>query len=103
MNRPVISITTDFGTGDYDAGVLTGVIRSIAPHANIAVLTHDVTPFNVLEGAVILGRCTPYFPDGSIHMAVVDPGVGTRTPRAGCTNRQTVLCRTRQRPVHIDG
>jgi S-adenosyl-L-methionine hydrolase (adenosine-forming) len=78
MTRPVISITTDFGTGDYDAGVLTGVIYSIAPQANISVLTHEVTPYNVLEGAVILSRCTPFFPDGSIHMAVVDPGVGTQ-------------------------
>jgi S-adenosyl-L-methionine hydrolase (adenosine-forming) len=77
MNRPVISITTDFGSSDYDAGVLPGVIWAIAPQANIAVLTHDVTPFNVLEGAVILSRCTPFFPGGSIHMAVVDPGVGT--------------------------
>lgn len=78
MNRPVISLTTDFGNGDYDAGVLTGVIWSIAPLANIAVLSHDVTPFNILEGAVILSRCAPYFPDGAIHMAVVDPGVGTQ-------------------------
>lgn len=77
MNKPVISLTTDFGTADYDAGVLTGVIWSIAPQANIAVLTHDVTPFNILEGAVILSRCTPFFPEGSIHVAVVDPGVGT--------------------------
>jgi S-adenosylmethionine hydrolase len=77
MTRPVISITTDFGTGDYDAGVLSGVILSIAPEARISVLTHDVTPFNILEGAVILSRCTSYFPENSIHVAVVDPGVGT--------------------------
>lgn len=78
MNRPVISITTDFGTTDYDSGVLTGVIWSIAPMANIAVLTHDITPYNVLEGAVILSRCAPYFPDGTVHLMVVDPGVGTQ-------------------------
>jgi S-adenosylmethionine hydrolase len=78
MTRPVISITTDFGTADYDAGVLTGVILSIAPEARISVLTHDVTPFNILEGAVILSRCTPYFPENSVHVAVVDPGVGTK-------------------------
>lgn len=78
MNRPVISITTDFGTTDYDSGVLTGVILSIAPTANIAVLTHDIMPFNVLEGAVILSRCAPFFPDGAIHLMVVDPGVGTK-------------------------
>lgn len=77
MIKPVISITTDFGQSDYDAGVLSGVIWSIAPMANISVLTHDVTPFNVLEGAMILSRCVPFFPVGAIHMAVVDPGVGT--------------------------
>ncbi len=77
MNRPVISLTTDFGTRDYDAGVLNGVILSIAPEARISVLTHDITPFNILEGAVILSRCTPFFSENSIHVAVVDPGVGT--------------------------
>jgi S-adenosylmethionine hydrolase len=74
---PVISITTDFGNGDYDTGVLSGVILSIAPDAKIAELTHEITPFNILEGAVVLGRCAPYFPEGSIHICVVDPGVGT--------------------------
>ncbi len=77
MTRPVISVTTDFGTTDYDAGVLTGVIHSIAPQVNIAVLSHDITPFNILEGAVILSRCAPFFPDGTVHLMVVDPGVGT--------------------------
>jgi S-adenosylmethionine hydrolase len=78
LTRPIISITTDFGTSDYDSGVLTGVIWSIAPQVRIAELTHEITPYNILEGAVILGRCTPYFPEGSIHIAVVDPGVGTQ-------------------------
>jgi S-adenosylmethionine hydrolase len=85
MIQPVISITTDFGGSDYDAGVLAGVIWSISPQARIAVLTHDVTPFNVLEGAVILSRCVPYFPEGTVHLAVVDPGVGT--PRRGLAAR----------------
>jgi len=92
MTRPVISITTDFGTGDYDAGVLTGVILSIAPEARISILTHDVTPFNILEGAVILSRCTPYFPENSVHVAVVDPGVGTqRRGLAARLGRQTFV------------
>ncbi len=77
MSGAVVSLTTDFGLSDFDAGVLSGVILSIAPEARIAELTHQITPFNILEGAVILGRCTPFFPDGSIHVAVVDPGVGT--------------------------
>jgi S-adenosylmethionine hydrolase len=78
VSSPVISLTTDFGLSDFDAGVLSGVIWSIAPQAKIAELTHAITPFNILEGAVVLGRCTPFFPDGSIHVAVVDPGVGTQ-------------------------
>lgn len=77
MSAAVVSLTTDFGLSDFDAGVLGGVILSIAPQARIAELTHQITPFNILEGAVILGRCAPYFPDGTIHVAVVDPGVGT--------------------------
>lgn len=77
MSGVVVSLTTDFGLSDFDAGVLSGVILSIAPRARIAELTHQITPFNILEGAVILGRCAPFFPEGSIHVAVVDPGVGT--------------------------
>lgn len=73
----VISLTTDFGIGDHEAGVLKGVIWEICPDAKIADLSHDVTRHNVLEGALLLGRSTPYFPEGSIHVAVVDPGVGT--------------------------
>jgi S-adenosyl-L-methionine hydrolase (adenosine-forming) len=78
LTATVISLTTDFGLSDFDAGVLSGVILSIAPDTKIAELTHQITPFNILEGAVVLGRCTPFFPDGSIHVAVVDPGVGTQ-------------------------
>ncbi|MHC1782688.1 MAG: S-adenosyl-l-methionine hydroxide adenosyltransferase family protein [Anaerolineaceae bacterium] len=78
MSHLVITLTTDFGLSDFDAGVLSGVIWSIAPQAKITELTHAITPFNVLEGAVVLGRCTPFFPAGSIHVAVVDPGVGTK-------------------------
>lgn len=75
--RAFITLTTDFGTGDDEAGVLKGVIWSIAPHAHIADLTHAVTPQNIMEGALVLGRNAHYFPAGTVHVAVVDPGVGT--------------------------
>jgi len=73
----IITLTTDFGTGDHEAGVLKGVIWRIAPHVQIADLSHDITPHNILQAALLLWRATPYFPVGTIHMAVIDPGVGT--------------------------
>jgi S-adenosyl-L-methionine hydrolase (adenosine-forming) len=73
----VITLTTDFGTGDHEAGVLKGVIWKIAPAVQIADLSHDITPHNILEAALLLWRASPYFPDGTIHVVVVDPGVGT--------------------------
>ena len=75
--RPIITLTTDFGRGDYDTGVLSGVIWSIAPRARVVDLSHEIARHNVLEAALMLERCTPYFPPGTIHVAVVDPGVGT--------------------------
>jgi S-adenosylmethionine hydrolase len=73
----VITLTTDFGSGDYEAGVLKGVIWKIAPTVNIADLSHEINPHDILEAALLLWRATPYFPDGTIHVAVIDPGVGT--------------------------
>ena len=72
-----ISILTDFGLRDGNVGVMKGVIWNIAPDAQIADLSHTVEPQNILMGALILGRSCPYFPVGSVHVAVVDPGVGT--------------------------
>ncbi len=78
MPPRVISITTDFGRGDFGVSEMVGVMYSIAgDHIRIAELTIEVPPHNILDGAVILARHTPYFPPGSIHIAVVDPGVGT--------------------------
>jgi S-adenosylmethionine hydrolase len=77
MMMSVITLTTDFGSGDHEAGVLRGVIWSIAPEAKIADLTHEITPQDVLEAALLLWRVARYFPDGTIHVVVVDPGVGT--------------------------
>lgn len=85
----VITLMTDFGIRDGNVGVMKGVIWSIAPEAQIADLSHLVGPQNVREAALILGRSAPYFPDGSIHIVVVDPGVGTaRRPIAARVGTQ---------------
>lgn len=72
-----VTLLTDFGLRDGYAAVMKGVIWSIAPDAQVADITHNVSPQNVMEGALTLARCLPYFPAGTVHVAVVDPGVGT--------------------------
>jgi len=80
---PTLTLTTDFGLKDGFVGTLKGVIWSICPAAQIADISHAIAPQNVLEGAFALGRAYPFFPPGSVHLAVVDPGVGThRRPLA---------------------
>lgn len=74
----IISITTDFGTKDGFVGVMKGVILGIAPDAKIVDISHEIGAQNVREAAVVLARQVFYFPEGSIHIVVVDPGVGTQ-------------------------
>jgi S-adenosylmethionine hydrolase len=79
-----ISLMTDFGIRDGNVGVMKGVIWGIAPETKIADLSHLVAPQNIRQAALILARTAPYFPEGSVHVVVVDPGVGTqRRPIAG--------------------
>ena len=89
---PVISITTDFGQKDGFVGTMKGVIWRICPQAQIADITQDVPPQDILNGAIALWRAAPFFPPGSIHLAVVDPGVGTqRRPMAAQIGEQYVV------------
>jgi Uncharacterized conserved protein len=74
---PIITLLTDFGTKDSFIGVMKGVIWSIAPEVQIADLTHEISAQSVLEGALVLAQSVDYFPAGTVHVAVVDPGVGT--------------------------
>ena len=74
---PPIVLTTDFGLSDAFVGVMKGVILNINPHATIIDLTHDIGPQDLRQGAFVLGVNHTYFPLGSIHVSVVDPGVGT--------------------------
>jgi hypothetical protein len=78
---PVISLLTDFGTADYFVGAVKGAILSVNSQAVIADITHEVAPQDVSAGAFILLAAYQTFPAGTIHVAIVDPGVGsTRRP-----------------------
>lgn len=77
MSNRLITLTTDFGTSDYFAGAMKGVIAGIAPSARVVDITHEITPYSILEGAFVVAQAAPYFPKGTIHVAVVDPGVGS--------------------------
>jgi S-adenosylmethionine hydrolase len=74
---PIITLTTDFGLHDPFVGIMKGVILSICPSARLVDLTHDVEPQNILGGSLALEAGWPYFPEGTVHLAVVDPGVGS--------------------------
>lgn len=77
IEMAIITLITDFGLADGYPGIMKGVIYSISPSARIADITHLISPQNIREGAVALFRSYRYFPPGSIHVAVIDPGVGT--------------------------
>jgi S-adenosylmethionine hydrolase len=89
---PVITLTTDFGTRDGYVGTMKGVIHALLPDAKIVDISHDVEPQSIHEGAFILYRAYRYFPASTIHLAVVDPGVGTnRRPIALVTRHGTFV------------
>jgi len=77
LANPIITLTTDYGTNDHLVGVLKGVILRINPEVTIVDITHSVTPFDLLDGALAIASAYPYFPPRTIHVVVVDPGVGT--------------------------
>ena len=71
-------MTTDFGLKDPYVAEIKATILRISPGATIVDVTHDIAQFNILMGAYTLSAAAPHFPEGTIHVAVVDPGVGTR-------------------------
>ena len=77
MGRPVITLLTDFGQRDPYVASMKGVILSICPEARIIDISHEVPKFDVRAGALVLAQATPWFPPGTVHVGVVDPGVGT--------------------------
>jgi S-adenosylmethionine hydrolase len=90
--RPIITLTTDFGWQDPYVGIMKGVILSIAPEATIVDLTHDIYAHDILQAALVLKSSYKYFPEGSIHVVVVDPGVGgARRPLLATTDRHSFV------------
>ena len=83
---PILTLTTDFGTSDTYVGIMKGVILSINPKAHIVDLTHAVPPQDIYEAAFSIYSAYRYFPKGTIHIIVVDPGVGS--------DRRAIVCQT---------
>jgi S-adenosylmethionine hydrolase len=76
----IITLTTDFGPGSAYVAAMKGVILSINPAATLVDITHAIGAQDVRRAALVLEDTTPWFPEGTIHVAVVDPGVGTERP-----------------------
>ena len=74
---PVVTLTTDFGLTDHYAGVLKGVILGICPAARIVDITHECDAYDISGAAFTIAQAYPYFPPGTAHVVVVDPGVGS--------------------------
>jgi S-adenosyl-L-methionine hydrolase (adenosine-forming) len=77
MPKPILTLTTDFGLADHYVGVMKGVILGICPEARIADISHEAAPFDITEGAYLIAQAWQYFPKKTVHVVVVDPGVGT--------------------------
>jgi S-adenosylmethionine hydrolase len=86
--RPTIVFMTDFGTANDAVAICKAVMLGIAPDARIMDITHQVTPFQIDEGARFLEAVSPYYPAGTVFVAVVDPGVGT--------SRKAVIVKSRK-------
>lgn len=88
MPPPIITLTTDFGLNDHLVGTMKGVILRIQPEARIVDICHQVMAFDVLDGALVIGNAYRYFPARTVHVIVVDPGVGSE--------RRPILASTEQ-------
>jgi S-adenosyl-L-methionine hydrolase (adenosine-forming) len=88
----ILTLLTDFGTSDGYAGALEGAIARVAPQLRVVTITHGIPPHDVGAGAYWLAASAPAFPPGTVHCAVVDPGVGTDRPLvAARVDRQLVI------------
>ena len=82
----IITLMTDFGTSDHYVGVMKGVILNINPHAQIVDITHTIPPQDIYGAAFLIDSAYRYFPTGTVHLIVVDPGVGSE--------RRAIVCQT---------
>jgi len=90
---PSVALLTDYGTTDAYAGVLAGAVLRNCPDAHLITITHQVTPFDIVEGSYLLARASREFPEHTIFVAVVDPGVGTQ--------RRSIVLRTRAGRLYV--
>ena len=86
IKRPIITLTSDFGTSDHYVGSMKGVICEINPNAKIVDISHDVPAHDLMSGAFVIRGAFEHFPLNTIHVVVVDPGVGAK--------RRPILVRT---------
>lgn len=77
MPAPILTLTTDFGLSDHYVGAMKGVILGICPRARIVDISHQVNPYDIREGAFLIAQAYLVFPRGTVHVVVVDPGVGS--------------------------
>ncbi|MBM3774053.1 MAG: SAM-dependent chlorinase/fluorinase [Acidobacteria bacterium] len=77
MARQIITLTTDFGLADHFVGAMKGVILALAPGATIVDITHQIDAFEIAEAGFVIAQAAPWFPPRTVHVVVVDPGVGT--------------------------
>ena len=73
----VLTLTTDFGTRDHYVGAMKGAVISVAPQVRVFDISHEIPSFDVAEGAFAIAQSFPHYPDGTVHVVVVDPGVGS--------------------------
>lgn len=93
MSLPLVTLTTDFGRRDPYVASMKGVIYRGCPVAQVADLTHEIAPQDVREAAFFIAAAAPCFRAGTVHVVVVDPGVGTaRRPLVVCAGRQYFVC-----------
>jgi S-adenosyl-L-methionine hydrolase (adenosine-forming) len=74
---PIITLTTDFGSRDHYVGTMKGVLLGRCPNAQLVDISHEIPAFSILSAAYTIDQAAPYFPAGTVHLVVVDPGVGT--------------------------
>src|SRR5215471_1003828 len=85
----IITLTTDFGLSDPFVGIMKGVILGINPKAQLVDISHDIRSYDIAEAAFVIESMYPYFPEGTVHIVVVDPGVGSaRRPIAASSHGQ---------------
>jgi len=89
---PIVTLTTDFGIQDHFIGTIKGVILENVPDVRFVDISHAVQPFDIFDGALTIAQAYSYFPSGTVHLVVVDPGVGTeRRPIVVSTEKYTFV------------